>query len=85
MLAGQSGSCNNCTRERHMFSMQQAVPTIESKRAGRCRTMRHSLALQATDKILCAFELLLQVSNRIIHSLQIILPLAVRGLIEGQM
>ena len=46
--------------------------------------MRYSLALQATDKVFCAFELLLQISDSIIHGLQIVLPLAVRSLVEGR-
>ena len=46
--------------------------------------MRYSITLQAANKTISAFELLLQISDSVIHGLQIVLALEVGGLIEGE-
>ena len=46
--------------------------------------MRYSITLQAANKTICALELLLQISDSVIHGLQIVLALEVGGLIEGE-
>ena len=72
-------------RKAHIFYAASS-PFKEVKTDGvrTCIMMRYSITLQAANKTICALELLLQISDGVIHGLQIVLALEVGGLIEGE-